>query len=120
MAATLRQHLRSTQSAGGSSSKPSLASHCTVAQYNMDSVGSFEAVMGAFSQQVAELREATLLRVDGEGSGACVRQYISSVTIPLTAAMAMPLADGDSSAAPHPFPPPQTIRAACTIRMWRP
>lgn len=28
--------------------------------------GSFEAVVAAFSQQVAELREATLLRVDGE------------------------------------------------------
>lgn len=29
-------------------------------------VGAFEAVVSAFSQQVAELREATLLRVDGE------------------------------------------------------
>lgn len=29
-------------------------------------LGSFEAVVSAFSAQVAELREATLLRVDGE------------------------------------------------------
>lgn len=28
--------------------------------------GGFEAVVSAFSKQIAELREATLLRVDGE------------------------------------------------------
>lgn len=32
----------------------------------VEPVGAFEAVVSAFSQQVAELREATLLRVDGE------------------------------------------------------
>ena len=35
----------------------------------MEPVGSFEAVVSAFSLQVAELREATLLRVDGERGG---------------------------------------------------
>ena len=32
-------------------------------------MGTLEAVVQAFSEQVAELREATLLRVDGEGAG---------------------------------------------------
>lgn len=35
----------------------------------MEQQGSFEQVVQAFSSQVAELREATLLRVDGEGQG---------------------------------------------------
>ena len=34
----------------------------------MDQLGSFERVVAAFSASVAELREATLLRVDGEAA----------------------------------------------------
>jgi hypothetical protein len=42
-----------------------LPARATPTPDKMDAMGSFEAVVYAFSQQVAELREATLLRVDG-------------------------------------------------------
>jgi hypothetical protein len=85
-------------------------------------MGSFEAVVSAFSHKVAELREATLLRVDGKQTQHehILRLFSLPPATQLTRAVRHPC-DAVRLGRRTDWPgfAMQTIPASCTPRTWK-